>query len=1244
MATRRKAATPTQDITPFILLAGVLGMVAGVWFGLPGVVALWASMVGASWMSVAVDPDNEKSVRRHRYAKSLQTGLLLPIRSIMKINQASWVTSVLIGIFAYLLPDAGSKQMTAASGHMLNALAAAFMSFAISIARTDVIGSDYPGLPLTKIRGAVKSIPMFFIGGLAGLGLGALGAYELGLHGPKLGYSIAVRTIKPPTQFTHGVYQYVHSGILLANPLLFTVVTAVLVGWIVFTKMWGQQTLGNWRELSESRKVWANYWMSLKKDPAPVLVSRVTVEDLVTIETFQILPHENVNDYLALEVKYGPMTQAWKVAALSLPERDDQPGTWAATRFAIVQWAAAADVTSASAEITSWWLRSSMAWTVHTANVYPEPALGRLALISEGNDIAEDLGMPVASAKGWWQRFKENSPTESTLDAQLKKDEKASEPPSSEPGDQLWVSAWNFPANCASWYMREEMLDTLIATVGCEAAIDHRSDTAYFGVLEGESVSPKHATIIEALATQDRWRNIWKNALKSGANAPRAQSPLALTAEIANGAEVNRMPFTVSEGKNPLEYRDVEGNLKTALGGAKFVAVTGWPDAGSDVGRPGDRHPQALCVYWSMDYVPMSPSKLEPSVSPANQWVLAGIVNDVFRTLKMTTPEVTAVRPLTKKKSPEHTWEISLRLYGDVTTAMVRKNGLRIGEMLAIPWVRVTDADDGCVLYLGATPTDEILNKEKDRALVASLDWEQAFLLTSVVGSSGAVPTLVSTDHLPSNQSVQVLDFALPPGLNQSLVKQSIQKLRTATGNSYIEVLASPQGPTHITIQASVNNPLSFPIPVDFRAIDDARGLPFGTGVSGEPVEFFPHTDVHVAIIGMTGSGKSVASQVILYGAVVKGYEVYVIDPIKGAADFKFLEPYTKATATTINDAANLLRFIYAEVERRKALNSKYGTASIYDLPEDVRPAPIFVMIDEFTSLIINSEKIDRQPNDDPELEAERQQQIATKNDRAVVGTMTGKLAREARSAGVSLGLGTQKLMAATLESIPGGGDLKGNMSRLLIGKTSTGERMSALRAFDQAPDPGDEVPPGRAIWESAVRTGVLIQGWWSPLTEFSEELSNRVQPLADDEKIDLTSLRKSNKTAPAAFSAIETTGDEPVEPEQNEVTDIGEFTFSLDDVVDDDQAETPSESDEPEVAVDDEQDDTDSTEQVEPIEVIESTSAPEESTSALDDNWDVFGTPDDTLSPVESVVEADSGDDEFSGWSRVRTSDAWEE
>ena len=116
------------------------------------------------------------------------------------------------------------------------------------------------------------------------------------------------------------------------------------------------------------------------------------------------------------------------------------------------------------------------------------------------------------------------------------------------------------------------------------------------------------------------------------------------------------------------------------------------------------------------------------------------------------------------------------------------------------------------------------------------------------------------------------------------------------------------------------------------------------------------------------------------------------------------------------------------------------------------------MLIDEFTSLVGRDPVPPR--TDDPELDAERDLIEAANHARVEIGVFAGKIAREARSAGVTLALGTQKLSAKMLDTIPGAGDLKVNLSRVLLGKTSWGDRASALRAPDDAPDLDGDHPP----------------------------------------------------------------------------------------------------------------------------------------------------------------------------------------
>jgi hypothetical protein len=133
------------------------------------------------------------------------------------------------------------------------------------------------------------------------------------------------------------------------------------------------------------------------------------------------------------------------------------------------------------------------------------------------------------------------------------------------------------------------------------------------------------------------------------------------------------------------------------------------------------------------------------------------------------------------------------------------------------------------------------------------------------------------------------------------------------------------------------------------------------------------------------------------------------------------------------------------------------------------------------------------------------------------VGSNTGKISREARSAGVTLILATQKLVQADLDEMPGGKTLKVNLSRLIAGRSTMGDRMSALKAPMEAPPMGDEIPPGRAIYESnASPEPELIQCFWEPgnQEQLAEYVAEVRTPYTESEKLDLEAHRRPDPNA----------------------------------------------------------------------------------------------------------------------------------
>ncbi|SMY04938.1 Homing endonuclease [Brevibacterium sp. 239c] len=260
---------------------------------------------------------------------------------------------------------------------------------------------------------------------------------------------------------------------------------------------------------------------------------------------------------------------------------------------------------------------------------------------------------------------------------------------------------------------------------------------------------------------------------------------------------------------------------------------------------------------------------------------------------------------------------------------------------------------------------------------------------------------------------------------------------------------------------------------------------------------------VYLAGEGMTPTSNSVLAQSVMYGALAAGHSVVLIDAQKYGADFHFARRYSSAFCTTVDEARAVMESIYAEVQRRAALNGQYGVSSFDELPESVRPKRMIVFIDEFLGLVSTGSRPPSKPESDPKAEEARLAAERSYMSKRRLAFLVGRVAAEARSAGINLSLMTQKM---TANSLPDDlSDLKTNLGRVALGKMSYGDKMSALRDPDASPNLGEIVPKGRLIWESVTAPAVALQGYFSPVDEFEASLASFMGDPADIEHIDFS-------------------------------------------------------------------------------------------------------------------------------------------
>lgn len=222
----------------------------------------------------------------------------------------------------------------------------------------------------------------------------------------------------------------------------------------------------------------------------------------------------------------------------------------------------------------------------------------------------------------------------------------------------------------------------------------------------------------------------------------------------------------------------------------------------------------------------------------------------------------------------------------------------------------------------------------------------------------------------------------------------------------------------------------------------------FGTDAVGAPAAFTPARDLHLLVTGCPGAGKTWFLRALATDAV-KSMDVYV-SSTSPHAESELRVPWAAMTATSLEATADMLHEIMREINVRNARRHRESVSRAADLRD--APRPILIVLDEFYSLIHN----------DPMATA-AECTPEDRNARARIAVAVGKLAREGRTAGVSLVIAGH---STELQLIPGAGDFKVSLSRLVLGRLDGGFqdltadlRDPALRALRPASRQGIYAP-----------------------------------------------------------------------------------------------------------------------------------------------------------------------------------------
>lgn len=174
---------------------------------------------------------------------------------------------------------------------------------------------------------------------------------------------------------------------------------------------------------------------------------------------------------------------------------------------------------------------------------------------------------------------------------------------------------------------------------------------------------------------------------------------------------------------------------------------------------------------------------------------------------------------------------------------------------------------------------------------------------------------------------------------------------------------------------------------------------PIGLDATGRPLTIDLLAGPHIAAAGGSGAGKSTLARLLMTQAILHGFEVVATDPAKRLGGLLQMVDFTKGMyISSIQQTAEVLKLVFAEVTRRVELTEQCGGEDWTDLPAGtVRPWLVF--IDEWAN------NIDRDGKLGSTAKGTQEQVEWEEKERAIdaVISLTGKIAAQARSAGIHL-------------------------------------------------------------------------------------------------------------------------------------------------------------------------------------------------------------------------------------------------
>jgi S-DNA-T family DNA segregation ATPase FtsK/SpoIIIE len=226
----------------------------------------------------------------------------------------------------------------------------------------------------------------------------------------------------------------------------------------------------------------------------------------------------------------------------------------------------------------------------------------------------------------------------------------------------------------------------------------------------------------------------------------------------------------------------------------------------------------------------------------------------------------------------------------------------------------------------------------------------------------------------------------------------------------------------------------------------------------GEEIAWNVEDDPNALLVGHTGSGKSVCLVNLAMQALLRGWQVGVIDTVKYLADFSEIEPWAPLSARNLYEAAQAVNWVYGEVGRRQKTLASRGVSKTSELHGSTGEPPFLLIIEEYYSMVIQAL---------PDIHYNTVDS-ALKN---AIQNMLTRILREGRFVDVHVVLSSQRPDANVFK-----GEIKSNLGfRVLAGASDPIARQMVFKNPHSAPMP-HKGAEGRAVVESSVMDAREVQ------------------------------------------------------------------------------------------------------------------------------------------------------------------------